>query len=62
MDDPIQAHVQTASTPVRLLYFESGDQWRDWLAENGQKESEAWLVFYRKAAGRPSLGYGNALD
>lgn len=31
--------------------------WRAWLAENHASVSEAWLVYYKKHTGKPSVGY-----
>ena len=31
--------------------------WRAWLAKNHANESEAWLVYYKKHTGKPSVGY-----
>ncbi len=63
MEDPKQLSAQgPAVNADGLLYAESRDQWRAWLKENGQKERQVWLVFYKKGAGRPSLDYDDALD
>lgn len=39
------------------LYVSSGEAWRSWLAEHWDSADEIWLIFYRKATGRPSLPY-----
>jgi len=31
--------------------------WRAWLAGHHASESEAWLVYYKKHTGKPSVGY-----
>jgi len=31
--------------------------WRAWLAKNHASETEAWLVYYKKHTGKPSVGY-----
>jgi uncharacterized protein YdeI (YjbR/CyaY-like superfamily) len=38
------------------------DQWRKWLAENHDRESEVWLVCYKQHTGRTSIAYADALD
>ena len=32
-----------------------GSQWRNWLAGHHDSSSGVWLVFYRKATGKPTL-------
>jgi len=38
------------------------DQWRQWLAEHHDSESEVWLVFHKLHTGVASLDYKEALD
>lgn len=38
------------------------DQWRRWLAENHDSESEVWLIFHKLHTGIASLDYKDALD
>lgn len=38
------------------------EDWRKWLAAHHAKESEVWLVFYKRQTGRPSIAYSDALD
>jgi len=38
------------------------EQWRAWLARHHDSESEVWLVFYKRHAGRPSIAYLDAVD
>jgi len=40
----------------------SREEWRQWLAENHYDKREIWLVFYKKESGKPSLGYGEAVE
>ncbi len=44
------------------LLVNSAVEWRKWLKRNGAKETEVWLVFYKKESGKQSIGYGEALD
>ena len=43
-------------------YFESQAAFRAWLAENHHSPDELWVGFYKKASGRPSVTYREALD
>jgi uncharacterized protein YdeI (YjbR/CyaY-like superfamily) len=38
------------------------DQWRRWLAEHHDSESEVWLVFHKLHTGVASIDYKDALD
>ena len=36
--------------------------WRNWLAANHNTKTEVWLVYYKKASGKPSLDYGETVE
>jgi uncharacterized protein YdeI (YjbR/CyaY-like superfamily) len=38
------------------------EEWRKWLAEHHDLESEVWLVFHKRHTGHPSIAYGDAVD
>ena len=38
------------------------DQWRKWLDEHHDSESEVWLVFHKVHTRVPSIAYPDALD
>ena len=38
------------------------EQWRQWLTDNHDSESEVWLVFNKVHTGVPSIDYKDALD
>jgi len=42
--------------------FRSRSEWRSWLGENHDKESEIWLVFYKVKAGKKSIRYEEAVE
>ncbi|SOD95164.1 YdeI/OmpD-associated family protein [Spirosoma fluviale] len=44
------------------VYAESPEAWRQWLAENYATETSVWLAIYKKASGRPSVTYDEAVD
>lgn len=37
-------------------------EWRRWLAKNGARRSEIWLVFYKKSSGKQSVSYDEAVE
>jgi uncharacterized protein YdeI (YjbR/CyaY-like superfamily) len=48
---------------MKQIHVSTRGQWRKWLAENHDKEENGiWLVFYKKEAGRPSLGYEDSVE
>ena len=38
------------------------DQWRKWLTDHHDSESEVWLVFHKRHTGSRSIDYGDAVD
>ncbi|MEB0285384.1 YdeI/OmpD-associated family protein [Cryobacterium sp. 10S3] len=46
---------------VPRIHPESVEEWRTWLVENHAVSTAVWLVFWRKAAGRPILAYEDAV-
>jgi uncharacterized protein YdeI (YjbR/CyaY-like superfamily) len=48
--------------PTNLLLFANREEWRAWLEEHGASEQEAWLVHYKKKAGKQSLAYEEAVE
>ena len=37
-------------------------EWRRWLAKNFARCDEIWLVFYKKASGKPGVSYDHAVE
>jgi len=46
----------------KTLYAPSRKEWHDWLVKNHAKEKEIWLVYYRKASGKPRIDYNDVVD
>ena len=46
----------------KTLYVSSRKEWRKWLKKNHNIEKEIWLVYYRKAAGKPRIPYNDAVE
>jgi uncharacterized protein YdeI (YjbR/CyaY-like superfamily) len=44
------------------LFFETADEWRQWLAENHDKAKEVFVGFRKVSSGLPSITYREALD
>ena len=48
---------------MKQVHVSTRGQWRRWLAKNHQKEKDGiWLVFHKKATGRPSLEYEESVE
>lgn len=46
----------------KTLYLTQRDDWRAWLAENFQQEAEIWLIYPKKASGKPRIPYNDAVE
>jgi uncharacterized protein YdeI (YjbR/CyaY-like superfamily) len=44
------------------LYVLDRYAWRRWLADHHAHAQEVWLIFYKKASGKPSLSYDEAVE
>jgi len=44
------------------LEIRSRDEWRHWLREHHDSQSEIWLVFHKGRATPPSIGYEDAVE
>ena len=49
-------------TISRLLHAETRDEWREWLIGNYRSARDIWLVTYKKASGRTSVSYNDAVE
>src|SRR6187397_2316961 len=47
---------------MKTLEVQTLEEWRDWLDEHHDAESEVWLVFYKKHTEVRSIAYKDALD
>jgi uncharacterized protein YdeI (YjbR/CyaY-like superfamily) len=46
----------------KSLYFASREDWRKWLEKNHDKETEIWLIFYKKQSGKSGISYDDAVE
>ena len=44
------------------FYAKDRKEWRAWLRANHGKADEVWLVYYRKASGKPRVSYNDAVE
>jgi len=52
----------SSSDSLLQLCFETSAGWRQWLEQNHSLKTEAWLVFYKKETGIPTLDYNSAVE
>ncbi len=45
-----------------ILHITTPAEWRKWLQEHYNQESEAWLVYAKKATGKPRIVYNDAVE
>ena len=47
---------------TQTLYITNPKDWRDWLKQNYKTEKEVWLVYPKKATGKPRIEYNDAVE
>jgi uncharacterized protein YdeI (YjbR/CyaY-like superfamily) len=50
------------SAPTVAVFFETPADFRAWLAENHETADELWVGFHKKATGKPSITWPEAVD
>lgn len=45
-----------------MLHVTTRDDWRSWLANHFESETEVWLVFHKKHKGQPRISYDHAVE
>jgi len=44
------------------IFFNNPCEFRDWLEENHQAETELWVGYYKVASGKPSMTWSQSVD
>jgi uncharacterized protein YdeI (YjbR/CyaY-like superfamily) len=47
---------------AQRIHPETRAEWRSWLLENHQSQPSVWLVFWKKATGKPTVSYDDAVS
>ena len=47
---------------MKTIEVKDRAEWRSWLAANHDKETEIWLVYYKKASGKPTIQYEDSVE
>lgn len=48
--------------PPNTTHPKTRDAWRSWLAEHHARDEGVWLIRYKKAAGKPTVSYDEAVE
>ena len=59
---PIGQNKFTNMEITKTLYITNPKDWRDWLKNNYKTEKEIWLVYPKKATGKPRIEYNDAVE
>lgn len=46
----------------KTFYAKNRREWRAWLAKHHTSAKEIWLIYYKKASGKPRVPYSDAVD
>lgn len=46
----------------KTLDVSSREDWREWLERHHAKETEIWLIYYKKHTGKPRIPYDDAVE
>jgi uncharacterized protein YdeI (YjbR/CyaY-like superfamily) len=58
----IRGDAMATSKALNIFDARTPEEWRMWLADHHQSESEVWLVFHKRHTGQASIGYEDAVD
>lgn len=47
---------------METVFAKDRVEWRRWLQKNSERSQEIWLVFYKKASGKPTVSYDHAVE
>lgn len=47
---------------LKTLYVKDRKQWRSWLAKNGKRAREIWLIYPKKHSGKVRIPYDDAVE
>jgi len=44
------------------LYFQTREEWRNWLERNSDTVGEVWLIYFKKGSGKQRIPYDDAVE
>jgi uncharacterized protein YdeI (YjbR/CyaY-like superfamily) len=51
-----------ASKDIKTLDVRTRPEWRNWLKNHGETESEIWLIYHKRHTAIPSVSYGDSVE
>ena len=54
--------MKQSSAPLKQVHPRTRDAWRRWLDKNHSSSDGVWLVYFKKASGKPRIEYGEAVE
>ena len=54
--------ISTETKNMKTIKVKNREEWRAWLAANHNKETEIWLVYYKKKIGKMGVGYDASVE
>lgn len=55
-------NLRKTGSPHKQVHPKTRAAWRRWLAKNHAVSDGVWLVFYKRATGKPRVEYGEAVE
>ena len=52
----------SSEAPKNSIQCETREQWRAWLSHNHERDEGVWLIAFKKASSRPSVGYEASVE
>ncbi len=47
---------------MKEYYFKNREEWRKWLSRNHSTENGLWIIYYKKATGKPNIPYEDVVE
>jgi uncharacterized protein YdeI (YjbR/CyaY-like superfamily) len=54
--------MRMTTMPPNAIHPLTRTEWREWLAVNHQRDKGVWLISFKKATGKPSFSYAEAVE
>ena len=52
----------TSKVPTNSIQCETREDWRDWLIDHHERDEGVWLITFKKASRKPSVGYDESVE
>ena len=58
----VEVAVMPSMKSFKTFYAPDRRKWRQWLSKHYRSEKEVWLIYYKKASGKPRVAYNDAVE